>query len=76
MLKVKRLGLIVTEEEKRFVVQLARIEGGLSQSSLIRRLIHKAAEQQGLSNLSSDNHLTALSDRDTTSETISTKEVI
>jgi hypothetical protein len=54
MLKSKCLGLILTEEEKRFVIQLARIEGGLSQSSLIRRLIHKAAEQQGLSNLSED----------------------
>jgi hypothetical protein len=54
MLKIKRLGLIITEEEKRFVIQLARIEGGLSQSSLIRRLIHKAAEQQGLSNPSED----------------------
>ena len=54
MLKRKRIGLIVTEEEKNFVIQMARIEGGLSQSSLIRRLIHKAAEQQGLSNLSDD----------------------
>ena len=54
MLKRKRIGLIVTEEEKNFVIQMARIEGGLSQSSLIRRLIHKAAEQQGLSNPSDD----------------------
>ena len=54
MLKIRRLGLILTEEEKRFVIQLARIEGGLSQSSLIRRLIHKAAEQQSLSNPSED----------------------
>jgi len=54
MLKIRRLGLILTEEEKRFVIQLARIEGGLSQSSLIRRLIHKAAEQQGLSNPTED----------------------
>jgi hypothetical protein len=54
MLKIKRLGLIITEEEKRFVIQLARIEGGLSQSSLIRRLIHKAAEQNGLSNSTED----------------------
>jgi hypothetical protein len=54
MLKSKRIGLILTEEEKWLVVQLARIEGGLSQSSLVRRLIHKAAEQHGLSNLSED----------------------
>jgi hypothetical protein len=51
MLKIKRLGLIITEEEKRFVVQLARIEGGLSQASLIRRLIHKAASAHGLEKL-------------------------
>ena len=50
MMKVRRLGLVLTEEEKWFVIQLASIEGGLSQSSLIRRLIHKAAEQKGLSN--------------------------
>jgi hypothetical protein len=48
MLKIKRLGLILTVEEKQFVIQLAKIEGGLSQSSLIRRLIHKAASAHGL----------------------------
>jgi hypothetical protein len=48
MLKIKRLGLVLTEEEKRFVVQLARIEGGLSQASLIRRLIRQAASAHGL----------------------------
>ena len=48
MLKTKRIGLIVTEEEKCWVVQLAKLEGGLSQASLIRRLIHKAAEEQSL----------------------------
>lgn len=44
MLKTKRIGLIVTEEEKSWVVNLAKLEGGLSQASLIRRLIHQAAE--------------------------------
>jgi len=48
MLKIKRLGLILTEEEKQFVIQLARIEGGLSQSALIRRLIRQAASAHGL----------------------------
>lgn len=48
MLKTKRIGLIVTEEEKNWVFQLAQCEGGLSQASLIRRLIHKAAIQHNL----------------------------
>lgn len=48
MLKTKRIGLIVTDEEKKWVVQLAQLEGGLSQASLIRRLIHQAAEQYSL----------------------------
>jgi len=45
MTKTKRLGLILSEEEKRWVVQLAKLEGGLSQASLIRRLIRQAADQ-------------------------------
>jgi len=48
MLKTKRIGLIVTKEEKDWVVLLAKLEGGLSQASLIRRLIHKAAEEYNL----------------------------
>jgi hypothetical protein len=66
MLKVKRLGSILTEEEKWFVIQLARIEGGLSQASLIRRLIRKAASAHGfersVSSLS-DVHLEASHDQ-------------
>jgi hypothetical protein len=49
MLKTKRIGLIVTDEEKNWVIQLAQLEGGLSQASLIRRLIHQAAERHYLS---------------------------
>jgi hypothetical protein len=48
MLKTKRIGLIVTVEEKKWVVELARLEGGLSQAALLRRLIHKAAVQNRL----------------------------
>ena len=48
MLKTKRIGLIVTEEEKKWVIQLAEIEGGLSQASLIRRLIRQSAERYNL----------------------------
>ena len=47
-MKTKRIGLIVTEDEKRWVVELARLEGGLSQAALLRRLIHKAAVQNNL----------------------------
>jgi len=48
MLRTKRIGLIVTEEEKKWVIQLAGIEGGLSQASLIRRLIRQSAELHNL----------------------------
>jgi hypothetical protein len=47
-MKTKRIGLIVTEEEKRWVSELARLEGGLSLASLIRRLIYKAAVEYRL----------------------------
>jgi hypothetical protein len=47
-MKTERLGLVVTKREKQLVSQLAQLEGGLSQASLIRRLIHKAAEEYAL----------------------------
>ncbi len=50
-MKTERIGLIVTKEEKKWVIELARIEGGLSQASLIRRLIRKAAGQHRLSGI-------------------------
>ena len=43
MLKTQRIGLFVSREEKQWVVELARLEGGLSQASLICPLIHQAA---------------------------------
>jgi hypothetical protein len=39
MYKTERLGLVLTPAEKTAVVQMAEAEGGLSQSSLVRRLI-------------------------------------
>jgi hypothetical protein len=48
MLKTKRIGLIVTEEEKKWVIQLAEIEGGVSLASLIRKLIRQSAERHNL----------------------------
>ena len=48
MLKTKRIGLIVTEKEKKWIIQLAEIEGGLSQAALLRRLIRQAAECHNL----------------------------
>lgn len=48
MKKTKRLGLLLTEREKAWVVNLAKIEGGLSQAALIRRLINKAGMEHGL----------------------------
>lgn len=50
MLKTKRIGLNVTCEEKDWVMQLATLEGGLSQASLIRRLIRQAAYRYSLVN--------------------------
>lgn len=48
MLKTKRLGLVLTPTEKKAVTQLAEMEGGLSQSALIRRLIRKEAQVRGV----------------------------
>lgn len=48
MQKTKRLGLVLTPTEKAAVAQLAEMEGGLSQSALVRRLIRKEAKDQGL----------------------------
>ena len=51
MLKTKRIGLIVTEVEKSWVIELAKLEGGLSQASLIRKLIYEAATKKNLQSL-------------------------
>ena len=46
--KTERLGLVVSRSEKEALERLAELEGGLSQAALLRRLIRKAAEQQGI----------------------------
>lgn len=47
-MKTERIGLTVTKQDKELIFALARIEGGLSLASLIRRLIRKAAERHHL----------------------------
>ena len=48
MNKSERLGLVLTPAEKRALAWLAKDRGGLSQSALIRCLIHEAAQGAGL----------------------------
>ena len=43
-----RLGLVLTPAEKEAVSLLAKSRGGLSQSALIRCLIHEAVHTAGL----------------------------
>ena len=57
MNKTERAGLILTKQEKSWILSLAEFEGGLTQAALIRRLIRKAAMEHGFSpsNLRRDN---------------------
>lgn len=48
MYRTERLSLLLTPAEKAAVVQMAEAEGGLSQSALVRRLIHNAARERGV----------------------------
>jgi len=48
MLKTERLGVLVTTLEKAALQRLAEAEGGLSQAALVRRLIRREAQRQGL----------------------------
>ena len=48
MKKSERLGLVLTPTEKKVVAILAKSRGGLSQSALVRCLIHEAARVAGL----------------------------
>ena len=50
MNKTERLGLVLTEQEKSWVINLAELEGGLTQAALIRRLIYNAAKEYGFTN--------------------------
>ncbi len=48
MFKHVRFGFVLTEGEKRSLERLAEIEGGLSEAALLRRLIRRAAKEQGI----------------------------
>ena len=48
MEKTERFGFWLSRDEKSVIAVLAEIEGGLSQAALIRRLIHQAAVQHGI----------------------------
>ena len=48
MEKTERFGFWLSKDEKSVIAVLAEIEGGLSQAALIRRLIHQAAMQHGI----------------------------
>ena len=43
-----RFGFVLTPPEKRALVQLSDVEGGLSQAATIRRLSRKEARRYGL----------------------------
>ena len=61
MVKIQRFGFWLTIDEKILISQLAQLEGGLSQAALIRRLIHQAALEHGLSELNPNTDLQAKS---------------
>jgi len=45
-----RFGFVLTEDEKHTLIKLAEAEGGLSEAATLRRLIRRAAKEQGLGN--------------------------
>lgn len=48
MSKTERLGLILSPREKEALRRLAEVDGGLTQSALVRRLIRIEAQRRGL----------------------------
>lgn len=48
MRKSERLGFVLSPREKSALRYLAEMEGGLSQSALLRRLIRAEAQRRGL----------------------------
>ena len=46
--RCERLGLTLTAREKLAVKRLADLEGGLSLAALVRRLVRREAQRQGL----------------------------
>jgi len=47
-MKTERLGLRLTQVEKQLAEQLAELDGGLSVSAFVRRLIRDAAQKRGI----------------------------
>lgn len=43
-----RFGFVLTEDEKNTLIRLSEVEGGLSEAATLRRLIRRAAREQGL----------------------------
>ena len=43
-----RFGFVLTEDEKKTLIRLSEVEGGLSEAATLRRLIHRAAREHGL----------------------------
>ena len=48
MSKTERLGLILSPREKEALRRLAEVDGGLTQSALVRRLIRIEAQRRGI----------------------------
>ncbi|MGI6367898.1 MAG: hypothetical protein ACOX2L_05985 [Anaerolineae bacterium] len=47
-MRTERLGIVLTPREKSAILMLAELEGGLSQSGLVRRLVRQAATARGV----------------------------
>jgi hypothetical protein len=47
-MRTERLGLVLTKQEKQWIIKLAELEGGLTQAALIRRLIRRKAVEHHL----------------------------
>ena len=52
MSRTERFALVMTKYEKWLIEKLAELEGDLSHAALLRRLIHKAANEHQLQNIS------------------------
>lgn len=48
MLRDVHFSFLLTRTEKALIEELARLEGGLPMSALLRRLVYKAAQEHGL----------------------------
>jgi hypothetical protein len=48
MIRTKRFGLILNDEERKLICQLAKYDGIWSQATMVRRIIYEAARVRGL----------------------------